>query len=529
MTRYAMIADLDRCIGCQTCVAACRHANATSPGVQWRKVLDLESGVYPSVSRTFIPVGCQHCDDPPCMHVCPTTATRKRADGIVSVDYDLCIGCAYCDVACPYQARFKISESVFAYGKDAMRNEEVREDVRRIGVSQKCTFCSDRIDEGRAAGLVPGRDPVATPACVNSCIADALSFGDIDDPSSNVRRLLAEHAHFQMHDELGTAPKFYYLLDHHAPHAVNAAAADVGSEAGNVRNRGIEPSHQKHWDWKAANNFLFGGAGTVLFVFAVLGDFISIPFRAFGVSALVLVAVGLFGLFFKIGRPARFIYVFRQPRRSWMSREAWISVFFFTTGTLALWSGSRPLAALGAVLGLAFLCSQAMILKEAKGIPAWRLRAVIPLIVITGLCEGAGLYALGLIMVRVLLAVATPAMVTLLVLTSARGVAWGVYRHSLKRAGAPTRSLEVLGRFERWFYVAGIVVPLAFLGLAFLAPVLMQPMVASTALCLLGSGWAMKFVLVTRAGYNQGFALKRVSGSGLMLDVERPGWTACGA
>jgi phenylacetyl-CoA:acceptor oxidoreductase subunit 1 len=109
MTRYAMVADLDRCVGCQTCTAACRHANATAPAVQWRKVLDIEHGVYPSVSRTFVPVGCQHCEDPPCMHVCPTTATRKRSDGIVTIDYDLCIGCAYCDVACPYQARFKVS------------------------------------------------------------------------------------------------------------------------------------------------------------------------------------------------------------------------------------------------------------------------------------------------------------------------------------------------------------------------------------------------------------------------------------
>ena len=102
MTRWTMIADLRRCVGCQTCTAACKHANATPPGVQWRRVLDIEVGEYPEVKRAFVPVGCQHCDDPPCMHVCPTTATRKRADGIVTIDYDLCIGCAYCAVACPY-------------------------------------------------------------------------------------------------------------------------------------------------------------------------------------------------------------------------------------------------------------------------------------------------------------------------------------------------------------------------------------------------------------------------------------------
>src|SRR5262245_54727664 len=210
MTRYVMVADLERCVGCQTCTAACRHVNATSPAVQWRQVLDVEAGSYPNVSRTFVPVGCQHCEDPPCMHVCPTTATRKRDDGIVTVDYDLCIGCAYCDVACPYQARFKISKQDFAYGK-AMRNELAREDERRLGVSQKCTFCSDRIDFGVENGLVPGVDPRATPACVNSCIADALHFGDVDDPDSNVSKLLKGNTHFRMHAELGTEPNFYYL------------------------------------------------------------------------------------------------------------------------------------------------------------------------------------------------------------------------------------------------------------------------------------------------------------------------------
>jgi phenylacetyl-CoA:acceptor oxidoreductase 27-kDa subunit len=192
MTRWVMIADLERCVGCQTCTAACRHANATSPAVQWRKVLDIEAGAYPNVSRTFVPVGCQHCADPPCMHVCPSTATRQRADGIVTIDYEICIGCAYCDVACPYQARFKIDAPHFAYGDAALQNEIEREDLRRIGVAQKCTFCSDRIDFGLANGLTPGLDPRATPACVNACIADALHFGDIDDPDSNVSCLLRE-------------------------------------------------------------------------------------------------------------------------------------------------------------------------------------------------------------------------------------------------------------------------------------------------------------------------------------------------
>lgn len=190
MTKWAMVADLRRCVGCQTCTAACKQANDTPVGVQWRRVLDLEVGEYPAVKRAFVPVGCMHCDDPPCMTVCPSTATRKRADGIVTIDADLCIGCAYCAVACPYDARYKVN-----------------------GVATKCTFCAHRIDAGMAKGLTPGIDPDATPVCVNSCIAGALHFGDAAKPDSNIAQLLAENQHFRLNEELGTGPNIYYLWD----------------------------------------------------------------------------------------------------------------------------------------------------------------------------------------------------------------------------------------------------------------------------------------------------------------------------
>jgi phenylacetyl-CoA:acceptor oxidoreductase subunit 1 len=175
----------------------------------------MEFGEYPDVQRAFVPVGCQHCDEPPCLDVCPTTATRKRADGIVTIDYDLCIGCAYCAVACPYQARYKTERASFAYGQ-ATQSEALRFDAARLAVATKCTFCVDRIDAGLANGQTPGVDPEATPACVNACIADALAFGDLEDPRSKVSQLLAENQHFRMHEELGTGPGFFYLWDKEA-------------------------------------------------------------------------------------------------------------------------------------------------------------------------------------------------------------------------------------------------------------------------------------------------------------------------
>ena len=213
MTRYVVVADLRRCVGCQTCTAACKEGNATPPGVQWRRVLDIESGTYPEVSRVFVPIGCQHCANPPCMEVCPSTATKQRADGIITIDEDLCIGCSYCIMACPYDARSLIEERRYAFGETPTEPEAAHLDKNAAGVASKCTFCAGRIDAGTARGLVAGRDPEATPLCVNACISGALSFGDIEDPNGPVAALLAENQWFRLHENEGTEPGFYYLWD----------------------------------------------------------------------------------------------------------------------------------------------------------------------------------------------------------------------------------------------------------------------------------------------------------------------------
>jgi phenylacetyl-CoA:acceptor oxidoreductase 27-kDa subunit len=170
MTRWAMVADLRRCVGCQTCTASCKVTNATPPGVQWRRVIDMEFGEYPAVRRVFVPVGCQHCDEPPCVEACPSTATRKRADGIVTMDYDLCIGCAYCAVACPYQARYKTLEAHLR----VRRADRKRADApgrRAAGGGHQVHVLRRPHRRRPAKGLKPGVDPEATPACVNACIA----------------------------------------------------------------------------------------------------------------------------------------------------------------------------------------------------------------------------------------------------------------------------------------------------------------------------------------------------------------------
>ena len=529
MTRWAMVADLERCVGCQTCTAACRHANATSPAVQWRKVLDIEAGSFPNVNRTFVPVGCQHCADPPCMHVCPSTATRQRADGIVTIDYEICIGCAYCDVACPYQARFKVTKEDFAYRQGAMQNEIEREDPARLGVAQKCTFCSDRIDFGIENGLTPGSDSRATPACVNACIADALHFGDLDDAESNVSRLLRSHKNFRMHAELNTAPGFFYLYDK----ADAAAAPDIppaisDTQAGRLRTRGVEPWHQKHWDWKAAANFLCGGAGAGLFAASAFAGLNGLPVAAPALAALALVATGLFLLMFKLGRPLRFLYVLRQPKRSWMTREAWVVFVWFPFALFALWTRHPPFLLPAAMLALLFLFCQGMILEQSKGIPAWRNPRVIPLILATGLAEGCGLFLLLAMCLPALAVAAKPMAIALIVLAAARLWAWWRYLGALESDGAPTRTLEIFTACRVWFFAAGHLLPLALVVLGPILPAADAALFALAGLSVFATGWAIKFILITRAAYNQGFALPHtpIRGSGIPGPAVKPGWTS---
>jgi phenylacetyl-CoA:acceptor oxidoreductase subunit 1 len=530
MTRWAMIADLERCVGCQTCTAACKHANATSPAVQWRKVLDIEAGSYPEVSRTYVPVGCQHCEDPPCMHVCPSTATRKRPDGIVTIDYDICIGCAYCDVACPYQARFKIDAADFAYGAGRqMQNEAVREDPARLGVAQKCTFCADRIDFGLKNGLTPGVDPRATPACANACIASALHFGDLDDPASNVSTLIRQHRYFRMHEEIGTAPGFYYLYEHAGSSAVDEDCKErpVPMTQSRIRARGVEPWHQKHWDWKAAGNFLTGGVGPGLFAGAAVAAVTIGPSAVLGLFAMALVGLGLFLVMMKIGRPLRAIFVLRQPQRSWMSREAWVALAFFPVGLAAVWTGMPALWLVAAALALTFLFCQGMILREAKGIPVWREHRIVPLIVATGLTEGAGVFLAACIVLPALAPLARGAAAATILLAAARALAWATYRRDLTRHGAPTKALAVLDGYRSQLLVGGLIVPTAFIIAGMFVPDLTAPLFVVAGVAAAAAGLGFKFLLITRAGYNQGFALPHtpVRGTGHAGPAVKPGWT----
>lgn len=213
---YAL--DVSRCIGCRRCVYACVDENNQSrdPQLHWITVLEMDKdrGVdlqhadayydaeeVPRPGKFYMPVACQHCENPPCVKVCPVQATWKDPDGIVVIDYDWCIGCRCCITACPYGARR------FNWTDPEIPGEDLNPDTeylgnrpRRRGVVEKCSFCIQRVRKGRY------------PACVEVCPVGARKFGNLLDPKSEIRYILDNKRVFVLKEELNTQPKFFYYF-----------------------------------------------------------------------------------------------------------------------------------------------------------------------------------------------------------------------------------------------------------------------------------------------------------------------------
>ncbi len=205
---WGMVIDLDRCIGCEYCQRACSAVNDVAPGRHWNIVVEDKTQTGETF---FFSRPCLHCQHAPCVEVCPVHATYVREDGIVAMDYDRCIGCRYCEVACPYDAR-KFNWEEYTEENEYQPTWGIAEVERRPrGVVEKCTFCVHRIDAGLEAGLTPGVDREATPACVNSCPVEARTFGNLNDPESRISQIVDHNPTLRLRDELGTEPSVYYI------------------------------------------------------------------------------------------------------------------------------------------------------------------------------------------------------------------------------------------------------------------------------------------------------------------------------
>lgn len=225
MSRWGMVIDLDRCTGCAACMAACQQENnlsavgpeetARDRGFHWLRLLPETEDYTSGVEVRSLPQPCFQCDNPPCVRVCPVHATYLSEEGIVGQIYARCIGCRYCMAACPYNAK------VFNWYQPEWPGERVKGanpdvSLRPRGVVEKCTFCHHRIVKARESAAAEGRelrDSDVTPACAESCPAKAISFGDLDNPESLVSQLARSPRAFRLHEDLGTEPKVYYLVE----------------------------------------------------------------------------------------------------------------------------------------------------------------------------------------------------------------------------------------------------------------------------------------------------------------------------
>ncbi len=232
---YAL--NLGRCIGCRKCVYACVAENnqSRSPQIQYIRVLEMPRGsvdiergnhhydrpTVPDEDHYYMPIQCHQCANPPCVKVCPVEATWQEPDGVTVIDYDWCIGCRYCEAACPYWARrFNFTKPGFP--RDEAKSENpcgLNPDMaylsnrpRMRGVMEKCHFCLQRSREGRR------------PACLEVCPVGARKFGNLLDPDSEVARILAEKHVFVLKQEVGTLPRFFYYFDQEYPRDIPLSA-----------------------------------------------------------------------------------------------------------------------------------------------------------------------------------------------------------------------------------------------------------------------------------------------------------------
>ena len=234
MAKWGMVIDLDKCTGCQACTTACAMENNRLPAENWQDVLFYHEGRYPNVNVQWFPRPCMHCERPSCVDVCPTRATYKDPDGgYVLIDWNKCIGCKACMVACPYGVRFYTDEpaavqpdlrSVFP-GKGGRQWDppyrSPHDDpthgvgVQPHGVVSKCTFCYHKTSTAPKGAADLDEDNPATkehtPACVRVCPPKARYFGDLDNAKSNVNKLIADKRGVRLLDHTGNRPQVYYL------------------------------------------------------------------------------------------------------------------------------------------------------------------------------------------------------------------------------------------------------------------------------------------------------------------------------
>ncbi|MDQ2744969.1 MAG: polysulfide reductase NrfD [Chloroflexota bacterium] len=371
--RYGFIIDQRKCIGCHACTVACKQENGVALGDFRTWVKYTEQGTFPHVQRNFLVERCNHCDDAPCVTICPVTALYKRDDGIIDFSGDRCIGCRSCMAACPYDAIY------------------IDPDTHTVG---KCNYCAHRVDVG------------LQPACVNVCPVEAIITGDLDNPSSHISQLLSLEPSVVRRPEKGTKPKLFYLgadevalhpeatserrmymwgeSDPEKPIRITEA---IGTVPSGMVQRDYSVNHQRPWEWHvstylwtksiAAGAFL---VASILILFGRVSDAHALLTVAAPIIALLFLGITNVLLVLDLERPERFWRVILWPHwSSWLVIGAYILVAYGAVVTLALAASIagfhdlfRILAWPGAVLAIGAAAYSAFLLEQAKGRDLWQ-------------------------------------------------------------------------------------------------------------------------------------------------------------
>jgi len=470
MTQLAFVIDQSRCIGCHACTVACKVEHGVELGVFRTWVKYIERGEFPDTRRHFAVLRCNHCSAAPCVEICPVSALYKREDGIVDFDPARCIGCKACMNACPYDALYIDPSSHTA---------------------AKCNFCAHRVELD------------LKPSCEVVCPVGAIISGDVEDPTSEVSRLLGTAPSAVRSPEQGTGPNVYYLgVDSAALDPLAAGGGEAylttevpASQRQKLRALGgdtpaiatMDVDHPPPWGWKVSSYFLTKGiaAGAMMLapLLLILGAHGSrladvVP------GALALAGIALTGIFlvWDLKQPRRFLFLFTKPQwRSWLTRGAQVInlagalALAFTLVSLLGLHGARdglrwPLIPAGALLAgyTAFLFNQ------CEGRDLWQSPLLLPHTLVNALIAGAG--ALGIVAAAVH---GPPTSLSALgwtlvlgVALSAGLVALDVFgRHQTRQAERAARNLRrdlFAGRFWLGGGLIGFAAPAA-LGSTFLA------------------------------------------------------------
>ena len=390
MTRFGFVIDQRRCIGCHACTVACKAEHGVELGVFRTWVKYIETGQFPDTRRHFSVLRCNHCTDAPCVEVCPVTALYKREDGIVDFDPTRCIGCKACMNACPYDALYIDPDSQTA---------------------AKCNFCAHKVDVG------------LKPACETVCPAEAIISGDLDDPLSEVSRLVDTVPSHVRAPEQGTGPNVFYLGAHEAalnPLMVGGDGAYVTTQmpasqqeklaplTPNATARGLSDiAHPPPWGWRVSSYFLSKGIAAGAMMLAVLllvvgaqGSTLAdvVP----GLVALAGIAVTGVFLVWDLKRPDRFYYLFTKPQwRSWVAigaqfiNLAALVAAAFTVAALLDQDGLRDGLRWAMVPAGAMLAGYtAFLFNQCEGRDLWQSPLLLPHTIVNAVVAGAGVLAL---------------------------------------------------------------------------------------------------------------------------------------